>query len=144
MNAQTSTLPTPDLIPAETLRTVVDGRWAHVRQQTREQLAANADMRANPDLSSADYRGHITDSLKFLTSSGRPHTGFDPSVGGEGDVGGVVTAFAMLAYGDLSLLVKAGVQWGLFGGAVRYSAPSATTSSTFARSSTASCSAASR
>lgn len=119
MNAQTSTLPTPDLIPAETLRTVVDGRWAHVRQQTREQLAANADMRANPDLSSADYRGHITDSLKFLTSSGRPHTGFDPSVGGEGDVGGVVTAFAMLAYGDLSLLVKAGVQWGLFGGAVQ-------------------------
>lgn len=119
MNAQTSTLPTPDLIPAETLRTVVDGRWAHVRQQTREQLAANADMRADPDLSSADYRGHITDSLKFLTSSGRPHTGFDPSVGGEGDVGGVVTAFAMLAYGDLSLLVKAGVQWGLFGGAVQ-------------------------
>lgn len=119
MNAQTSTLPTPDLIPAETLRTVVDGRWAHVRQQTREQLAANADMRANPDLSSADYCGHITDSLKFLTSSGRPHTGFDPSVGGEGDVGGVVTAFAMLAYGDLSLLVKAGVQWGLFGGAVQ-------------------------
>lgn len=119
MNAQTSTLPTPDRIPAETLRTVVDGRWAHVRQQTREQLAANADMRANPDLSSADYRGHITDSLKFLTSSGRPHTGFDPSVGGEGDVGGVVTAFAMLAYGDLSLLVKAGVQWGLFGGAVQ-------------------------
>nr|WP_205015848.1 acyl-CoA dehydrogenase [Pseudonocardia sp. EV170527-09] len=106
-------------MPAETLRTVVDGRWAHVRQQTREQLAANADMRANPDLSSADYRGHITDSLKFLTSSGRPHTGFDPSVGGEGDVGGVVTAFAMLAYGDLSLLVKAGVQWGLFGGAVQ-------------------------
>lgn len=119
MNAQTSTLPTPDRIPAETLRTVVDGRWAHVRQQTREQLAANADMRANPDLSSADYRGHIADSLKFLTSSGRPHTGFDPSVGGEGDVGGVVTAFAMLAYGDLSLLVKAGVQWGLFGGAVQ-------------------------
>lgn len=119
MNAQTSTLPTPDRIPAETLRTVVDGRWAHVRQQTREQLAANADMRADPDLSSADYRGHITDSLKFLTSSGRPHTGFDPSVGGEGDVGGVVTAFAMLAYGDLSLLVKAGVQWGLFGGAVQ-------------------------
>ncbi|WP_422785694.1 acyl-CoA dehydrogenase [Pseudonocardia spirodelae] len=119
MNAQTRTLPTPDRIPAETLRTVVDGRWARVRQETREQLAANADMRADPDLSSADYRARITDSLKFLTSSGRPHTGFDPAVGGEGDVGGVVTAFAMLAYGDLSLLVKAGVQWGLFGGAVQ-------------------------
>ncbi|WP_224401211.1 acyl-CoA dehydrogenase [Pseudonocardia sp. ICBG1034] len=114
-----STLPSPDAVPAEALRTVVDGRWARARQETREQLAANAEMRADPDLSSAQYREWITDSLKFLTSSGRPHTGFDPSVGGQGDVGGVVAAFAMLAYGDLSLLVKAGVQWGLFGGAVQ-------------------------
>ena len=29
-----------------------------------------------------------------------------------------MTAFEMLAFGDLSLLVKAGVQWGLFGGAI--------------------------
>ncbi|MDN5750986.1 MAG: acyl-CoA dehydrogenase family protein, partial [Pseudonocardia sp.] len=36
-----------------------------------------------------------------------------------GRVGGVVTAFQMLGYGDLSLLVKAGVQWGLFGGALQ-------------------------
>ncbi|GAA4975832.1 acyl-CoA dehydrogenase [Pseudonocardia tropica] len=114
-----STLPNPDAVPAEALRTVVDGRWARARQETREQLAANAEMRADPDLTSAQYREWITDSLKFLTSSGRPHTGFDPSVGGQGDVGGVVAAFAMLAYGDLSLLVKAGVQWGLFGGAVQ-------------------------
>ncbi|GAA1076600.1 acyl-CoA dehydrogenase [Pseudonocardia alni] len=114
-----STLPSPDAVPAEALRAVVDGRWARARQETREQLAANAEMRADPDLTSAQYREWITDSLKFLTSSGRPHTGFDPSVGGQGDVGGVVAAFAMLAYGDLSLLVKAGVQWGLFGGAVQ-------------------------
>lgn len=114
-----STLPSPDAVSAEALRTVVDGRWARARQETREQLAANAEMRADPDLTSAQYREWITDSLKFLTSSGRPHTGFDPSVGGQGDVGGVVAAFAMLAYGDLSLLVKAGVQWGLFGGAVQ-------------------------
>ncbi|MBP2365266.1 acyl-CoA dehydrogenase family protein [Pseudonocardia parietis] len=113
-----STLPAPDLIPVDILRTVVDGRWARVRQETREQLAAT-DLRTDPDHSSAEYRAHITDALKVLTSSGRPLTGFDPAVGGEGDVGGVVTAFSMLAYGDLSLLVKAGVQWGLFGGAVQ-------------------------
>jgi acyl-CoA oxidase len=29
-----------------------------------------------------------------------------------------VTSFEMLGYGDLSLMVKAGVQWGLFGGAI--------------------------
>ncbi|SFO14057.1 Acyl-coenzyme A oxidase [Pseudonocardia ammonioxydans] len=112
------TLPAPGAIPADALRTVVDGRWAHVRQETREQLAA-AELHPDPDLSSAEYRARITDALKVLTASGRPQSGFDPSVGGDGDVGGVVTAFAMLAYGDLSLLVKAGVQWGLFGGAVQ-------------------------
>ncbi|RUQ01518.1 acyl-CoA oxidase, partial [Microbacterium sp. HSID17254] len=114
-----STLPSPDAVSAEALRTVVDGRWARARQETREQLAANPEMRADPDLTSAQYREWLTDSLQLLTSSGRPHTGFDPSVGGQGDGGGVVAAFAMLAYGDLSLLVKGGVQWGLFGGAVQ-------------------------
>ena len=113
-----STVPAPDRIPADALRSVVDGRWARVRQETREQLAA-ADLRPDPEHSSEEYRARVTDALKFLTSSGRPRTGFDPAVGGQGDVGGVVTAFAMLAYGDLSLLVKAGVQWGLFGGAVQ-------------------------
>ena len=39
-------------------------------------------------------------------------------MGGEGDFGASVTAFEMLGHADLSLLVKAGVHWGLFGGAV--------------------------
>ena len=39
-------------------------------------------------------------------------------MGGNGDLGGSVTAFEMLGHADLSLMVKAGVHWGLFGGAV--------------------------
>ncbi|MFP5071838.1 acyl-CoA dehydrogenase [Pseudonocardia nantongensis] len=108
----------PETVPTEELRAVLDGRWAHVRQDTRAQLAEQ-DLRPDPDFTSEQYRAHIGESMKLLTASGRPLTGFDPAVGGDGDVGGVVTAFAMLAYGDLSLLVKAGVQWGLFGGAVQ-------------------------
>ncbi len=100
------------------LRHVLDGRWAHVREDTREQMGQHG-LSADPDFTSEQYRAWVLDALKVLTASGRPNTGFDPSVGGEGDVGGVVTSFAMLAYGDLSLLVKAGVQWGLFGGAVQ-------------------------
>ena len=103
-------------VPA--LRTVLDGRWAHVREDTREQMGRHA-LSADPDFTTEQYRAWVLDALKVLVSSGRPNTGFDPSVGGDGDVGGVVTSFAMLAYGDLSLLVKAGVQWGLFGGAVQ-------------------------
>jgi acyl-CoA oxidase len=100
------------------LQRVLDGRWAHVRDEVRAQmdeLAFNPD----PDLSTAEYRALTTENLHLLASTGRPRQGFDPAYGGGGDVGGVVTAFAMLGYGDLSLLVKAGVQWGLFGGAVQ-------------------------
>jgi acyl-CoA oxidase len=100
------------------LRRVLDGRWAQVRDEIRaqmDQLAFNPD----PNLSTEEYRALTTENLRLLASSGRPHQGFDPAYGGGGDVGGVVTAFAMLGYGDLSLLVKAGVQWGLFGGAVQ-------------------------
>jgi acyl-CoA oxidase len=39
-------------------------------------------------------------------------------MGGNGDLGGSVTAFEMLGHADLSVMVKAGVHWGLFGGAV--------------------------
>jgi acyl-CoA oxidase len=100
------------------LQRVLDGRWAETRQELRSQLEV-LPVRADPDLSTEDYRAHTTDNLLRLAENGRPRQGFDPAYGGGGDVGGVVTAFAMLGYGDLSLLVKAGVQWGLFGGAVQ-------------------------
>ena len=50
-----------------------------------------------------------------------PHQtlGFPRAQGGSDQVGASVAAFEMLAHGDLSLTVKAGVQWGLFGGAVQ-------------------------
>jgi acyl-CoA oxidase len=105
-------------VDPRTLRHVLDGRWAQVRDEVRAQmdeLAFNPD----PDLSTEEYRALTTDNLRRLANTGRPRQGFDPAYGGGGDVGGVVTAFAMLGYGDLSLLVKAGVQWGLFGGAVQ-------------------------
>jgi acyl-CoA oxidase len=100
------------------LQRVLDGRWVQVRDEIRAQmdeLAFNPD----PDLSTEEYRALTTENLHLLAGTGRPRLGFDPDYGGGGDVGGVVTAFAMLGFGDLSLLVKAGVQWGLFGGAVQ-------------------------
>ncbi|WP_214366229.1 acyl-CoA dehydrogenase [Pseudonocardia sp. H11422] len=100
------------------LRHVLDGRWAAVRDDVREQMGA-IRLHPDPDLSTEEHRDRVADGMRQLAESGRPHSGFDPAYGGGGDVGGVVTAFQMLGYGDLSLLVKAGVQWGLFGGAVQ-------------------------
>ncbi|MHC8503793.1 acyl-CoA dehydrogenase family protein [Pseudonocardia artemisiae] len=97
---------------------MLDGRWAAVRDDVREQMG-QIRLHPDPDLSTDEHRERVTDGMFQIAQSGRPRTGFDPAHGGGGDVGGVVTAFQMLGYGDLSLLVKAGVQWGLFGGAVQ-------------------------
>ena len=53
-----------------------------------------------------------------MAARGAAEDGFKKEHGGNGDVGAAVTRIEMLAMSDLSLMVKAGVQWGLFGGAV--------------------------
>ena len=53
-----------------------------------------------------------------LAGRGETVAGYPPEYGGRGDLGGYISGFETLAFGDLSLLVKAGVQFGLLGGAV--------------------------
>jgi acyl-CoA oxidase len=53
-----------------------------------------------------------------MAAHGAAEDGFKKEHGGNGDVGAAVTRIEMLAMSDLSLMVKAGVQWGLFGGAI--------------------------
>ncbi|MQB01075.1 MAG: acyl-CoA oxidase, partial [Actinobacteria bacterium] len=95
----------------------MDGRWAHVREQTRAHLK---DPLFQPvfGLDTGAYRRRVTQQTHALAATGGPQLGFPKAYGGGGDVGGSVTAFETLAFGDLSLLVKSGVQWGLFGGAI--------------------------
>ncbi|ODU00762.1 MAG: acyl-CoA oxidase [Pseudonocardia sp. SCN 72-86] len=111
----TSAVPTDPRLTA--LRTLLDGRWAPVREEVREQMGRFRPV--EPGLSTEEYRARVLDLMGELAATKRPHAGFAPEYGGEGDIGGTVVSFQALGYGDLSLLVKAGVQWGLFGGAVQ-------------------------
>ncbi len=99
------------------LRELLDGRWVDVRERARE-LAAHERFAPVYDMPRDEYRDLVMEQAKQIAELGYPKLGFPEEYGGSNDVGGSVTAFEMLAYGDLSLLVKAGVQWGLFGGAV--------------------------
>ena len=113
------------------LRRVVDGRWAVVRAEVRDQLPPEW-CRPVGDLDREAQRAVTLERAKVLAGWDLPRRGFEKAYGGGGDIGGFVTAFETLAHGDLSLLVKVGVQWGLFGGATcRRSARSRTTSSTW-------------
>jgi acyl-CoA oxidase len=100
------------------LRAVLDGRWAGVRADVRAELGERR-LHPDPDWSPAEHRAQVRENMALLAASGRARLGFSARYGGQDDIGGSVTSIEMLAYGDLSLMVKAGVQWGLFGGAVQ-------------------------
>ena len=60
----------------------------------------------------------MRDLLLEMAATGQTGMGFPEEYGGGGDIGASIAAFETLAFGDLSLLVKTGVQFGLFGGAI--------------------------
>ncbi len=107
-----------DLDPTR-MQAILDGRYAEVRDLVRSNLVEFADILTDAEtLSVDDYRDRVRDLLLEMAASGQTGMGFPEEYGGGGDVGASISAFETLAYGDLSVLVKAGVQFGLFGGAV--------------------------
>jgi acyl-CoA oxidase len=100
------------------IQAVLDGRWAQVRQDVREQLGT-ADYAPVYGETTAQARARVTALTTRLAATGRVGLGFPVEYGGSDDAGGSVVSVEMLAFADLSLMVKAGVQWGLFGGAVQ-------------------------
>ena len=108
---------TTSAVPVDTLTAVLDGRWRAVRDQARE-LARDPRFAVSVGADTEQQRADVLTKLRALAGPAYSGRGFPSRYGGQDDVGGSVTAFEMLAFGDLSLLVKAGVQWGLFGGAI--------------------------
>ncbi|MGW8592746.1 acyl-CoA dehydrogenase family protein [Dietzia sp. NPDC055877] len=98
------------------LQKVLDGAWSDTRAETR--AAMTRDM-VNPlGLTMEEQRAHTLTQLQRLAESGMPRLGFREEDGGTGDTGAALTSFELLGHLDLSVMVKAGVQWGLFGGAI--------------------------
>jgi acyl-CoA oxidase len=112
----TSTLPAS--VDPKVLQEVLDGRWGHIRRDARENLH-DPDFLPVYGESMAEARERVTRAAKKLADSGRVGYGFPKQYGGDDDMGGSVTSIEMVAFADLSLMVKAGVQWGLFGGAMQ-------------------------
>jgi acyl-CoA oxidase len=100
------------------LTAVLDGDRGELRRGIRERLTS-AKLADSYDLDREAHRAQVLEQMHELVATGHPRLGFGTEYGGEGDIGGSVVSFQLLGYGDLSLMVKAGVQWGLFGGAVQ-------------------------
>lgn len=101
----------------DNLRIALDGRWRTTRETVREQID-RSDLLPDPSLTLDQARARGLEVMTELTAHGFAHAGFLEKHGGSGDIGASITAIEILGYADLSLMVKAGVQWGLFGGAI--------------------------
>jgi acyl-CoA oxidase len=109
---------TPDLdVPG--LTRLLDGRYAEVRQLVRDNLAEHASILADAEeMSVRDFRERVLEVVRMMAETGQTGFGFPEAYGGGGDIGASIAAFETLAFGDLSVVVKVGVQFGLFGGAI--------------------------
>ena len=106
-----------DTAAAGILREILDGPWHETREMVRENID-RAELLPDPSRTLDQARAQILDTMRSLAGNGFAAPGFAADHGGTGDVGAAVTGIETLGYADLSLMVKSGVQWGLFGGAV--------------------------
>jgi acyl-CoA oxidase len=102
----------------DALQRFLDGEHREVRDRVRETLRDPQFRAPAESLPKEEYRELVLEWAKALAARGDTLLGLPVEFGGGGDVAGSIAAFATLAHGDLSLLVKCGVQFGLFGGAI--------------------------
>ncbi len=124
----------PDGFDPLALQRLLDGRYSELRAELR-QVLSRPEFRRPDGLTRDEYREQVMEWARTLAAEGLTAPGYPREYGGRADPGANVAAFETLAFGDLSLLVKFGVQFGLWGGAVhqlgtqrhheRYLAPTA-------------------
>src|SRR4051794_20391083 len=101
----------------DALRRFMDGRWAWIRDEVRQTLQEPLFAPVY-GIDVEQHRERVLEQARALADTPGPRLLFPKDLGGDGEIGAAVTAFETQAMGDLSLLVKTGVQWGLFGGAI--------------------------
>ncbi len=105
-------------LDAARLQALLDGRYAGLREQLREVLC-RPEFAPVESLPTPEYRERVLGWARTLAGEGLTAPGFPAAYGGHDDPGANVAAFETLGHGDLSLLVKFGVQFGLWGGAIQ-------------------------
>ena len=99
------------------LRHALDGQLAEERATARSSFPAE-HLHREPGQTIEQAREWVLNRLRELDASGFGSAGLITRAGEAPDPAAAVLAFEMLSLGDLSTLIKSGVQFGLFGGAV--------------------------
>ncbi|MEZ4383866.1 MAG: acyl-CoA dehydrogenase [Nannocystaceae bacterium] len=107
----------PPSFDVEALARRLVGDRAEVRRRVLELLAA-PEFRLPVALDRESHREQVLAWCRRLADAGLGALSFPRSAGGEADLEAFLVAFEAIAFHDLSLLIKFGVQFGLFGGAI--------------------------
>ncbi|HEY3546498.1 MAG TPA: acyl-CoA dehydrogenase [Propionicimonas sp.] len=99
------------------LRHALDGQLAEERATARSTFPSE-HLHREPGQTMEQAREWVLNRLSELDASGFGSAGLITKAGEVPDPAAAVLAFEMLSLGDLSTLIKSGVQFGLFGGAV--------------------------
>ena len=102
---------------AKKLQALLDGDKAEVIARVKK-LLLDPFFKYSLNPNKEEKRKVTLAQCKALADQGLGAYAFPTEYGGGGRVGDHITVFETLAYGDLSLLIKFGVQFGLFGGSV--------------------------
>ena len=102
---------------SEALKDVLDGDYKEVKERMRH-LLRDPIFELKHEADKDIYRLRILEQVKALAAQGVSGYSFPKKYGGGERHGDHIAVFEMLSYSDLSLTIKFGVQFGLFGGAV--------------------------
>jgi acyl-CoA oxidase len=105
-------------VKAEALQRLLEGRYADQRRRILDVLG-EAEFSPPLAIPTDEYRQRVRQWMQRIADEGLTAPGFPKEFGGEDDPGANIAGFETIAYGDLSLLVKFGVQFGLWGGAIQ-------------------------
>lgn len=109
----------PPSFDVAALRAVLDRTYGPERARARQWLS-DARFRYVDERDTAAYREHVFGWLKVLADQGLGHIAYPQAGDEKKDLGAFMAAFETLAFFDLSLVVKAGVHFGLFGGSIYF------------------------
>lgn len=96
---------------------LLDGEQRAMRDRVRG-ILSRPEFAYHHGLNRDEYRQLVLDWVKALAVEGLGGLSYPEELGGGGDLGAFIAAFETVAFHDLSLWTKMGVQFGLFGGSI--------------------------
>ena len=101
------------------LKAALDGRLASLRDRIRTLLCDPAFIYPDTETPTDEMREVVLAWTQLLADQGIGALAFPEYAGGQDDMEQFIASFETIAYHDLSLTIKFGVQFGLFGGSIR-------------------------